>query len=775
MKLAKNRRHVKAIGVLSIVLFLLVSSSIFFTYTIFNGQLKQQLIDTNMELLGQVEHKLELTLKHIDKSTIQLLKNEDVVRFYNYELNEQGTKNNQIRVSNLITGAIQSMDYIFTIDLYSYDKQRLVSGNILTEKDLSGDFQWVSQFEQYDGFFEWITTRKVMINRSQYPVYRNVVTLVRTYPLIHSAGSRKGAIAVNIKEDSLFGLIQNTAETDEGQTFIVDREGVVVLHLDNGKLGKDISEFPYIGTLLNDPEGSGHFIADVDQTTSSVFYVDAAYTGWHIVRVVPESQFSKPLALFRNGLAVLAVVLFVVATSSAAVIGRWTFKPMNRFAQSMRNRLTDSPKPSMKKYTDEFHYFESTVQDIMDDRNQLHRQVVESKPLLKWRLMSDLLSGQIKNQAMLQPYMDMLNITSFGSRYVVMSVEFDNKGQISSPRDLKLYAYALCNVAEELMNAESQGIAAELDDGKCAVIMSFEDEDDRERHFMRAVAVADLMKEFVQEYLGRTITIGIGEPVEQLGEIRRSYKQSLEALSYKLVMGGNSIITREDITGDPSPQFYKLFGMTDGIMASVKLSDADKMYAQVRKWFESIAEQSVPSEMIMQSVVQCLMKAATAAAEIGVDTEGVFPEQSLVDMLNQYERLEQLEQFTLGALDRLIVRIKEKRSSREKNGVIDKAMQYIQEHYMRSDLSLNLLASEFHISVSHLSKLFKEQKECNFIDYVMEIRMGHAKERLASTEDKIRDIAEQVGYSNVNSFVRIFKKMTGLTPTEYREKARMGG
>lgn len=772
MKLTKNRRLIKAIGILSVVLFLLVSSSFFFTYSVFNNQLKAQLIDTNMELLGQVDHKLEMTFKHIDKSSIQMLKNDEVVRFFDYDLNEQDSSHNIFRISNLIANAIQSMENIFTIDLYSYDKQRLVSGNNLTEQDLSNDFQWIPQFQQYDGFYEWISTRKVMINRTSYPIYRNVVTLVRTYPLIHSPGARKGAVAINIKEDSLYSMIRNTAETDEGQTFVIDREGVVVLHADKSKLGKDISEMPYISRILKNSQEDSHFISEVEQIRSSVFHVKADYTGWHIVRVVPEAQFARPLTLFRNGMAVLAVGLFVVATASAAVIGRWTFKPFNRFALTLRKHLTDSPKLAVRKYNDEFHYFESTVQHILEDREQLHRQVVESKPLIKWQLVTELLSNGIRSLSALQPHMEMLNIRLYSQRFVVMSIEFDNKEQIASSRDLKLYAYALCNVAEELMNAESRGIAAELDNGKCAVIMSFGDGDDKERHAMRAVAVADMMKEFVQEYLGRTITIGIGDPVEKMDEIQRSYKHSLEALQYKLVLGGNSIITREDISADPSPQFYRLFGMTDGIIASVKLPDADRMQTQVRKWFQSIAEHGVPSEMIMQLVVQCLMKAATAAAEIDVDTEGVFPEQSLVEMLNQYERLEQLEQFTVGALDQLIVRIKDKRSSREKNDVIDKAMQYIQDHYMRNDLSLNLLASEFHISVSHLSKLFKEQKECNFIDYLMDIRMNQAKSLLAGTEDKIRDIAEQVGYSNVNSFVRIFKKMTGLTPTEYRERSR---
>ncbi|MNI97236.1 DNA-binding transcriptional regulator AraC [compost metagenome] len=48
--------------------------------------------------------------------------------------------------------------------------------------------------------------------------------------------------------------------------------------------------------------------------------------------------------------------------------------------------------------------------------------------------------------------------------------------------------------------------------------------------------------------------------------------------------------------------------------------------------------------------------------------------------------------------------------------------------------------------------------------------MSKAMEQLVDTDEMIRTIAEQVGYSNVNSFVRIFKKITGLTPTEYRAK-----
>ncbi|WP_029192429.1 helix-turn-helix domain-containing protein [Paenibacillus harenae] len=773
MKQLQNQRLAKAIAILSIVLFLLVSSSIFFTYYLFTNQQKGQLTSTNMELLRQLNQKLELVLKQIDFASVSLMTAEEVIHFYDRELIEAESLNNEVRISNSIYNVINSNRYILSIDMYSYPKQKLVTGNDLTEQELRQNYQWIAEFQQFEGYMDWMTTRKLTLNMAEDPIFRNVVTLVRTYPLIHKPGARKGAIAVNIKEEMLYGLIRNTSAEEKGQTFMIDRNGIVVLHGDKSKLGKDISEFPYISRILNDPEPEGFFSADVEQTRSSLFYADMKHTGWKMVHIMPEAEFIRPLLLIRNGLIVLAVVLFLVATASATLVGRWTLKPVNRFVQAMMNQLKkDSRSPSVRKYTDEFQYFESTVQHIMEDRNLLNKQFNESKPMIKWQLLKELLTSRRKTSAALQPYMDMLGLSLHEGHFVVMSLEFDNKNEIPTPRDLQLYSYALCNVAEELMNAESKGIAAEMDNGKCVVIMSFEDEGDEERHMMRAVAVADLMKDFVREYFNRTITVGIGNAVSGIGDIHLSYKQSLDALGYKLVLGGNSIITKEDITNEQSPQYYRLFGMTDGMVQSVKLADLEKLRLQVGKWFEAFSENNVRPEIIRQLIVQCLMRAATAAAEIGVDSADIFPEHGMVELLSQYEQLEQLEHFTMEALGRYVESIQAKRGSREKNDVIDKVLRYLDQHYRRSDLSLNLLASEFHISVSHLSKLFKEQEECNFIDYLMDIRMNKAKELLTESEAMIKDIAEQVGYTNVNSFVRIFKKITGLTPTEYRQRKK---
>ncbi|WP_199621400.1 helix-turn-helix domain-containing protein [Paenibacillus alkalitolerans] len=773
MKTVQNRLMKKVILALLILLFLFVFATAFVSYVVIAQKLSHELISTNMQLLKQIDHKFNLTLKNIDKAAFQMLGYQEIRKFFDVEQTEHELRENAYKIDKITNSLINSDEYVFSVDLYSYKHQRLLSGNVPIDENPMKDYEWVTQFEHYDGFANWLPMRRLLIRGGNYPIYSNVVTLVRTYPIIHSDGFRRGAIAVNIKEDALYSLLGNERDPRSDYNFIIDGSGQIVLHHDESKLGKDISEFSYISAVLQNGREEGYVHADVEGKNSTVFYVTSGYTGWKLIRVVPVIAQQQAMVAMRNTLLAIASVLFAAAAAAGIGVGLWTLKPINRFMTSISKKLTTHPlHDSGRKYADEFLYFESIVQNILNDSERLHRQMAESRPIVKWRLLMELLSNYRVNFKNVKRYMEMNGILLYPNRFIVMSVEFDNKAEIAEPRDLLLYAYALCNVAEELMNAESRGAAIELENGQCAIIMSFDEDDDAEKYVIRAVAVADLIKNFVQEYFKRTVTIGIGGRVHSMKDIHLSYKQSQEALKYKLIMGNNTIITADDIEGYHSAEFHRLFAMTDSIIDALKMADAEKMRHHAKRWFDAFMQHNVPPDMIKQLNVQCLMNAATLAGEIGVGPEDLAPSQNIYEALNQYESLDQIKQFLISTLEDFIGKIKAKRSSREKNDTIENVMQFIREHYMRSDLSLNYLADKFDVSVSHLSKMFKEFTSRNFIDYLMEIRIHKSKELLAETEVKIREVAESVGYTNVNSFVRIFKKMTGLTPGEYRERER---
>lgn len=85
------------------------------------------------------------------------------------------------------------------------------------------------------------------------------------------------------------------------------------------------------------------------------------------------------------------------------------------------------------------------------------------------------------------------------------------------------------------------------------------------------------------------------------------------------------------------------------------------------------------------------------------------------------------------------------------------------------EVTLGMLAKEFSYSERHISRLLKEQTGMNFHDIIREIRLRQAADLLASPKLSLADIVEQVGYSDVSSFVRIFKNKYGMTPADYRK------
>jgi two-component system response regulator YesN len=96
------------------------------------------------------------------------------------------------------------------------------------------------------------------------------------------------------------------------------------------------------------------------------------------------------------------------------------------------------------------------------------------------------------------------------------------------------------------------------------------------------------------------------------------------------------------------------------------------------------------------------------------------------------------------------------------------------EGYIRSRKSeipnLNEMAELFKISPAYLSKLFKEESGKNFGDYVAETKLQHAKLLLKDPSLKVYEVAEAIGFQDRHYFTRLFKKATGMTPLEYRER-----
>ena len=108
----------------------------------------------------------------------------------------------------------------------------------------------------------------------------------------------------------------------------------------------------------------------------------------------------------------------------------------------------------------------------------------------------------------------------------------------------------------------------------------------------------------------------------------------------------------------------------------------------------------------------------------------------------------------------------------KKNSICSKpvaeCIDYIYDH-LHTRITVELLAKRVNLTPSYLSRLFKKETGQNFMDYLTELRISKAKELLCGEELSVQDVAEQVGYRDLKYFSRLFKKLTGVSPSDYKK------
>ncbi|AOT70752.1 response regulator transcription factor [Geosporobacter ferrireducens] len=146
--------------------------------------------------------------------------------------------------------------------------------------------------------------------------------------------------------------------------------------------------------------------------------------------------------------------------------------------------------------------------------------------------------------------------------------------------------------------------------------------------------------------------------------------------------------------------------------------------------------------------------------------ESDVPEQGQFIELLKIQNIRELKASYTNYLKNTTLAIGENRE-KELSGLILKSLKYINNNYQKN-ISLDDVAKEVNMSYHYFSKFFKETTGKNFVDYLTEIRIERSKELLKDVSASIKDICHEIGYSDPNYFCKIFKKVTGMTPTEFR-------
>ncbi|AFG36380.1 helix-turn-helix domain-containing protein [Spirochaeta africana] len=105
---------------------------------------------------------------------------------------------------------------------------------------------------------------------------------------------------------------------------------------------------------------------------------------------------------------------------------------------------------------------------------------------------------------------------------------------------------------------------------------------------------------------------------------------------------------------------------------------------------------------------------------------------------------------------------------------LQEALEYLRLRY-HEQVSLESAAAAAGVSAAHLSRLFRQELQLSFSDYLTSLRMERAQQLLSDTNRSIKEVGHQVGYQDANYFSRVFKRWVGVTPREYAGSSGQGG
>lgn len=146
--------------------------------------------------------------------------------------------------------------------------------------------------------------------------------------------------------------------------------------------------------------------------------------------------------------------------------------------------------------------------------------------------------------------------------------------------------------------------------------------------------------------------------------------------------------------------------------------------------------------------------------------------KNINDILGEINRLGDMEQTRKYLLEMARRLYKTAREEKEyENPIAGEAVVYIREHFSDTELSLTSAAEVLNVNSSYLSRLLKKETGMNFIDILTSVRLDKAKQ-LLEDGSKATAVGSMVGYKDYSYFYQVFKRVEGVSPTEYKKKAR---
>ena len=400
------------------------------------------------------------------------------------------------------------------------------------------------------------------------------------------------------------------------------------------------------------------------------------------------------------------------------------------------------------------------------------RDIEESAEIVADHFLNQLLTKQMSPDS-IEERCKLHKFTFPGERHMVAVLDLDlpTPADVEATSYLELMRYGVHNIASELVGSREGVLVAHGRDGITKLIVSAADAD---RCYALCGELARLVANTIHRYLSLSVSAGIGGPVRTLDNLRRSHSQAMTALGYRFFYGEGSIIREVDI-GVRTGKEVDYASRERRILDALKALDE----AGVREALEDLFHQLAANHIAFARCSLYCQKLILAVLGLTADIVGIQEVEALEKSWSQLDiysvaTLSRLQELATEICDKAFALLEMVRSD-SASAQVQKAQQYIKEHYSDQKLSLNTITEHLAISTSYFSAIFKSHTGSTFVEYLTKVRMEKAKQILAFTDRRTYETAEDVGFSDPHYFSVAFKRVTGMTPKKYREHCKREG
>ncbi|UKS65084.1 response regulator [Rossellomorea marisflavi] len=277
------------------------------------------------------------------------------------------------------------------------------------------------------------------------------------------------------------------------------------------------------------------------------------------------------------------------------------------------------------------------------------------------------------------------------------------------------------------------------------------------------------IKEFRKEYstyYRKTFTTALSEPSTPEG-LKEAYGETISCLSQSFYLGNNSILTTRDVRDEAVSNDTLLFDH-DEFLYMLKSGNVEEAECHLRHFFIEIDEKRYPVNVLKSHCIELFMLMIRQSQRM----DDLLKDVMIVSNLDSFE---ELRSFIENAA-RDIAGERFQRNKVSQSSIIQRMMDYVDEHLSDPDLSLSQVANDvLYMNSDYIGKLFKKEKGEKFSNYLLDKRIQKAVDLMErSGEIKVFEVAEAVGFgNNPRYFGQVFKKYVGVTPKEYLNREQV--